>query len=366
MFLAIRELKHAKSRFMLIGFIMVLVACLTFIVSGLANGLSAATTSAIKEMNADYLVFQADSDNKLNRSTLDWKKLDEIKSQAGVKAAAPLIQSLLTVAPEQSEKKVDVTLFAIEHNSILMPKVTEGKSLSGSGEHEVVVDASLKAKGVKLGDTLHIKDTTTSLKVIGFAEHQSISHMPVVFIDMDGLKSLMTSLDQRMPRLNAVAITGDETLQQTLSNNVAGIQLATKQEALKGIPGYKEEQSSLSMMLSFLVVIAAFVQAVFFYVITLQKTNQFGVLKAIGASTAYLAKNLIGQVMMLAIVSVVLSIGLTFGLTSMFPDTMPFELGAGVLAPYSVLLIGVSIIGALLSLRRIAKVDAIEAIGRVE
>ncbi|MCM3338847.1 hypothetical protein M3650_09365 [Paenibacillus sp. MER TA 81-3] len=40
MFLAIRELKRAKSRFVLIGLIMVLVACLTLIVSGLANGLS--------------------------------------------------------------------------------------------------------------------------------------------------------------------------------------------------------------------------------------------------------------------------------------------------------------------------------------
>ncbi|KJB86134.1 ABC transporter permease [Paenibacillus sp. E194] len=366
MFLAIREMKHAKSRFMLIGLIMVLVACLTFIVSGLANGLSAATTSAIKEMNADYLVFQADSDNKLNRSSLKEEKLDEIRTQEGVTAAAPLIQTMLTVASEQADKKVDVALFAIEHNSILMPKVTEGRSLSGSGGHEVVVDASLKAKGVKLGDTLRIKDTDAVLKVVGFAEHQSISHMPVVFMDMDGLKSLMTSLDQRMPHLNAVAVTGDEAIKQTLTGKVEGIQLATKQEALKGIPGYKEEQSSLSMMLSFLVVIAAFVQAVFFYVITLQKTNQFGVLKAIGASTSYLATNLIGQVALLAIVSVALSIGLTFGMTSMFPDTMPFELGVGVLAPYSALLIGVSIVGALLSLRRIAKVDAIEAIGRVE
>lgn len=80
--------------------------------------------------------------------------------------AAPLIQTMLTVTQEHTAQKSDVSLFAIEQNSVLMPKIIEGKSLSGSGRHEVVVDASLKEDGVKLGDVLTIKDTTAAMSVV--------------------------------------------------------------------------------------------------------------------------------------------------------------------------------------------------------
>ena len=54
MFLAIRELKHSKVRYLLIGLIMVLVAWLVFIISGLANGLSAENASSILCMDEAF------------------------------------------------------------------------------------------------------------------------------------------------------------------------------------------------------------------------------------------------------------------------------------------------------------------------
>lgn len=35
--------------------------------------------SAIQNMNADYIIYQSDTDYKLSRSALSWGKLDEIK-----------------------------------------------------------------------------------------------------------------------------------------------------------------------------------------------------------------------------------------------------------------------------------------------
>lgn len=58
------------------------------------------------------------------------------------------------------------------------------------------------------------------------------------------------------------------------------MEVITKSDAVSAIPGYKEEQGSLLMMIAFLYVISAFVLAVFFYVITIQKTSQFGILKS--------------------------------------------------------------------------------------
>ena len=57
------------------------------------------------------------------------------------------------------------------------------------------------------------------------------------------------------------------------------------------MPGYTAENGTIMMMLVFLIVISAFVIAVFFYVLTIQKTQQFGVMKAIGASNGFIAKS---------------------------------------------------------------------------
>lgn len=75
--------------------------------------------------------------------------------------------------------------------------------------------------------------------------------------------------------------------------------------------------------------------AAFFYVLTLQKTPQFGLLKAIGASTR------------------------TLGAAALLPEGLPFTLTPGALLGASSLLIAV----ALSSLRRIAHVDPLIAIG---
>ena len=53
MFLALREIRHAKLRFALITGVIVMVSSLVFILSGLANGLSAGNTAAIDAMPID-------------------------------------------------------------------------------------------------------------------------------------------------------------------------------------------------------------------------------------------------------------------------------------------------------------------------
>ncbi len=52
-----------------------------------------------------------------------------------------------------------------------------------------------------------------------------------------------------------------------------------KKEVLQSIPGFKEEQGTLTMIIAFLLVIAALLIGVFFYVITLQKNTAIRCIK---------------------------------------------------------------------------------------
>lgn len=70
MFLARKELWFSKRRFLLIGFIIVLISWLVFVLSGLGNGLSDLGTAVIRYSDMDLAVFEEDSELALGKSTL--------------------------------------------------------------------------------------------------------------------------------------------------------------------------------------------------------------------------------------------------------------------------------------------------------
>ncbi|WP_042346414.1 ABC transporter permease [Bacillus massiliigorillae] len=365
MFLAIREMKHAKFKYLLIGLIMVLIAWLVFFVSGLAQGLSSDNASAIQKMDADYIVLQQDAEHRITRSMLTEQQLNDVNQYVDKKNTEPLGVQMTTVTKGDAGKKVDVTFFAVNTKGALMPSVVEGKQINNETKNQVIADISLKDEGIAIGDKVTDEISGQTFTISGFTKNQSFSHAPVIFMNYEAWKAMYESkITKGQLGFNAIALKANEDQITSLEDNMANVDVITINEALKGIPGYSEEQGSLLMMIVFLFIIAAFVLAVFFYVITIQKMSQFGVLKAIGAKFTYLAKNIISQVILLSVISLVISIALTYGISLLLPSSMPFDLSIGLVAGCSGLFLAVAVIGSLLSLYRVAKVDAVEAIGR--
>ncbi|WP_340002712.1 ABC transporter permease [Oceanobacillus sp. FSL K6-0127] len=349
MFLAIRELAHAKIRYALIGLIIVLIASLIFIISGLAKGLSADNASAIQNMQADYILMDTDAELEMTKSFISRTDLDNVLQMDGIEQANSLSVRMMNASVNGSDQNEDVALFVTDGDSMLLPSVRDGSPITK--EDEAIVDASLQREGIEIGDRL-VFGEESELTVVGFTDNQRYSHTPVVFVDGGGRETI-----------NAIAISVDESRADEIRNAVGNsFDMVTKDEALKGIPSYSQEQASLNMMIVFLFVITAFVLAAFFYVITLQKRDQFGVLKALGAKTTYLAQNLVGQVVLISIMCIGIAMGLTLGIAELLPEEMPFLLTAEEMVQTSILILIVSIIGAFLSLIQIVKIDPIEAI----
>lgn len=139
-----------------------------------------------------------------------------------------------------------------------------------------------------------------------------------------------------------------------------------KEQVIRGIPGYEAEQNSLMMMLAFLIVIAVFILAAFFYIMTIQKTNQFGILKAMGARTSFLVQTTLLQGLLLTLISVVAAMGFSWGTLLLLPDNIPFLFDLVQIAKFSGIIIVVSLLGSLISTYNIIKADPIQAMGRVE
>ncbi|PFV82898.1 ABC transporter permease [Bacillus sp. AFS059628] len=351
MFLALRELKQSKLKYGLIGLMMVLLSFLVLVISGLANGLAYNTVSSIQNMDAQKFVLANDAENSLLRSQIKKEDVDDVVKQVGVKDAVPFHVKVSTYEKKNNSKKVDVAIFASERETFLEPKIVRGDAL-GTAKNEMIADESIKEKGIDIGDMIIDPVSKKEFKIAGFTKGQKFSHAPVVYVNRDVWGEIA---QPNQKDYNAIALRTDK--------EVKNAHVIEKNEVLQSIPGHKGQQNSLTMIIAFLLVIATLLIGVFFYVITLQKTQQLGVLKAIGTKNSYLTTTLVIQALFLSVVAMAIGIVLVEGLQRILPESMPFLLTTTMIGQYAGIFIVISILGTLISLYQVLKVDALEAIG---
>ena len=131
---------------------------------------------------------------------------------------------------------------------------------------------------------------------------------------------------------------------------------------IEDLPGYKPQNLTMNFMITFLFIISATVIGVFLYVITLQKKNLFGVLKAQGFTNGYLMKMVLSQTFILALIGTLIGLVLTILTGFVLPEAVPVEFNIVTLIVFGVVLILTSLIGSLFSVLSIRKIDTLKAI----
>lgn len=338
-----KEIKKNKARFMILGSIVFLVSLLTFIISGLANGLSQDNAALIKDLPDGQFYMAADAEETYNMSRIDLNKQDQVLSETKDALAMSIQMDFLN----DTEDKQRSVAFVTATDSELFEEVKAG---------EIVLDRSLEEEGIKVGDALTNNQFSGEFIVKGFVDQQKYSHAPVAFINMENYKEIY-----RVNEMQLLFISGEDDAQ-----TVPGLQSFTKKEFLNTIPSYSAEQLSLNMIVWFLVVISGLLFAIFFYMMNVQKIGLYGILKAIGVKTSTLFKMMWTQMIFITVIALVLSITLSQSFNFIAPKGMPFSLTAMTTIQLSVVFLIIGFIGATLSGIQIKKVEPLKAIQQGE
>lgn len=366
--LALLELRRRPGRFVTATVILTLIALLLLFLGGLLDGLIARSTGALRAQSGDLIVYSSTSEDSFVRSRVDPALREQVAAVPGVAEVGGIGVSQLGARVPGNDVRdlADVAVFGYE----LPPEGVPPPPPTG----QAIADEVLKANGVEEGTTLEVGPARTPITVVGFTSDTSYNAQGSLWTDPATWRTVQ---DENRPDarvddgvfqslvVSAAPGTSPADLAAAIDDATGGAtSTLTIQGAIDATPGVTEQQGVFNQILGVTILIAVVVVALFFALITVERTALYGVLKAIGGRTSTLFAGLVAQALVVTGVAAAIGVGLGLTLDAVIPPGgVPFDLTPSRIVLSVSLLLVAAIVGAAFSLRRVLRVDPATAIG---
>lgn len=353
MYLAWKEIKHSKGKFSLIIAVIFLVSYLTYFLTSLAYGLASSYTNGINKWGADNIVLNDDANDNIMMSMMKESDYQNINAIDENKAKLGLFPAVVKDYSGENKNKIETYVFGIDEESFIAPKEFKNINL---GANQVVASDKLIDEGYSVGDMLTISGTTIVYEIVAFTDLATYQTAPILYTNLSTWREYRFS-SSTVELFSAVIIKGEATISSDT------LKLMNINDFIFTLPGYNAQVLTFSIMIGFLIIIASFVLAIFIYVLTIQKTSMFGVMKAQGISSGYIGLSVISQTIILTFIGLFFGIGLTLLSGYFLSQTVPFAVNIVFYLAITGAFFLFSILGGLFSVVAVTKIDPLKAIG---
>ena len=369
MFLALREMRRAKVRFGLLISAIGLLVLLILAQQALQNGLITSFIGAIERQSAPVLVYSVDGQRTLQGSIITPPLEKKILSTEGIGKSGRIGQGTFTVKLNDASEDSDAAIIGYTDPAVGAPdQLTGGRLPNGPGEG---VGSN---SDFSIGDKVKVlgpggpSQATETIEVVGLADDAQLQVTPTLFVEwpdyVASVKSSNPDAGAVLPSaIGAAPVAGLDaaTLAERINESSLEADALPKQEAADETPGVAEVKQSFQVIFLLFGLVVPLVTGLFFLIITLQKSASLILLRAIGASTGLLVRSLLFQVLL--VIGGGLAIGIAFYTPlsqAQFGDIkLSFDVQAVI--TWSVILLVLGMLSALVAARRVLAVDPIEA-----
>ena len=274
--LALRELRRRPGRFVIATGILTLIALLLMFLGGLLDGLTAGSTGALRAQRGDLIVYSSDSQDSLVRSRITPQVRGTVEEAAGGAPVAGLgsVQLGARIDGHGPRDLVPVVLFGYESAPRGVP---DGVPEDG----QVYADRSLQAEGVAEGSVIRLGPDRSPVTVIGFLDDSRYSGQGTLWGSLGTWRSVLEANrpGQRVGEgvVQALVVGGDpsgatpsaEAIDRATGGATSTLTIA---QAIDALPGVSQQQTVFNQIIGVTVVIALVVVALFFALITVERT----------------------------------------------------------------------------------------------
>lgn len=365
--LAVRELLRRPGRFTVVGGALTVLVLLLLFLGGLLDGLYLNSTGAVRTLDADGIVFSDDARQSFLRSEITADQRAAIDDVDGVAETGGLGFALLGVQLAEGDDGDDVV-----DGAVIGYELASGELPEPPGPGEAHADRQLADEGAAVGDTVLVGPAEVPLTIVGFVDDTNYLQQGGLWVEPETWRSVLAE-----NRPDAVVADGSfqslvvrvddgadvDAVTAAIDDATGATETLDEAAAIEAIPGITEQNATFTAVIGVTVFVAGLVIALFFALLTLERLGLYAVLKAVGGSSRTLIAGVVVQSVVVAAGAFVLGGLLTLGLLQIVPDGIPLQLepsrALSTLASITV----AAIVGALVSLRRIVRIDPASAIG---
>ena len=352
MFLAIKEIKREKLRYGLIILMIFLISYLIFVLSALATGLASENTQALESWDAQKVVLNKNANVSMSQSFLtksDLKRASLSKDEA-------LLGQIPVVVKKAGRPQISAQFIGVKKKQFIYHDQELIAGRRAKKNYEVAVDQTFKTKGYKIGDKLALNGSSRKYKIVGFVKNAKINIAPIIYGTLGSWKKLR----QGMPTLEASAIISRNN---HYKYNYKNSKTYPIDQFIKKLPGYKAQNMTFELMIGFLYIISLIIIAVFLYILTMQKMHNYAVMRAQGIPSSTLVKATVSQAIILVLTGLIIGLAAMLVTVKVLPAAVPISFTPEIILTGTIGLLLTAIIGSLIPIRSILKVDPAQAIG---
>jgi putative ABC transport system permease protein len=362
--LAAREMLRRKFQFGLISLIVGLIIFLIIMIAALGTGLMAAMSGAVDAWDTDLLVYSETSNESILRSELTDDDIARIAAAPGV-ASVARAGYLPVTAEDEDGGLTDATLFGIDPQAL-------GPGTKALGPGELVADASfLRESGLRVGDRMFLRNALRRYEftIVAGADQGQFLGLPTVYSSVEDWRRIRYPGDDAAPAASIALVWtagGQRAAAEEALDADPGLSALSKGDAILAIGGVRQQTQVVRTIELFGFVIGALVIGMFFYVLTMQKTGQIAIFKAMGASNTYVLRQLVQQVVAVVAVGAAIGVPLALITDALIPERIPVDITGTGIALAAVGVLATGLLGTVFSGRHVALVDPMTALGQAQ
>ena len=362
--LALRELRRAPRRFLPTTAALALLVILLLVLGGLLDGLYNGSTGALRAQESDLVVYSTESRDSIIRSRIDAATRDTVAAVAGVAETYGLGIGLVGARVPGERELADTAVIGYEGAVDGVP--------APPPPGQAWADSSLEADGVGEGDRLLLGPERVPIEVRGFVEDTSYLQQGGLWVEPETWREVLN-------RSRPGSAVEDGTFQVVWVDVAEGADVdrvarridaatgttntLTRDDSILALPGIEAQDTTFTQIIFVTFVVAGLVVALFFALLTLERTGLFAVLKAVGASSRQLIAGLALQAVVVSAVAFVVGGTIALLLTLGIPESVPLQLTVSRAVFVAVGVLVMAMIGGAISLRRIVRVDPASVVG---
>lgn len=362
--LARGEARRDRGRLLLLLAAVALLLFLAGFLQSLVATLQGRFTGALRHQSGAVLVLSAASQRNIEDSQLSPTVIRAVGATQGIAESAPLAEGAFTL--RVGGKLQRVVLIGYQPRAAGEPQpLLSGRRAVTVGE--AVASTGIGSSGLSLGDTAQLEPGGIHLHIVGVLSGAELAASPTLFVPYQTFVAAAHAADPAGTGAPVSALAVDprpglaaNTLAQRISRTVPQVTALTRGQAAADSPEVTATTNSLGVILFLAELAVVVVIAFFFALVVTQRRPSLALLRAVGVPSRALAGSLLTQAVLVVLLAALVG-GVATAAAGHIGGTLSYQMAVSRYLTTAGLALALAVIAASVVLRRVLRVEPVEA-----